>query len=245
MKLLALDTATEHMALALWDGSAVAEQGTHRLAEGGAQSSAHLIPMLLVLLAERGLCLADLDAIAVGQGPGAFTGLRTAISVAQGLAFGANKPVLVLDSLMLVAEAARLEAPLASGSTVWVAMDARMDEIYAAAYAHDGHTWQTLAAPALMDAPSLNAAWQALPPACVAGSAVAAFAERLHTQGLLTVAGVTHRAQALLALARSAWQQGPHLAPEDAQPLYLRDKVAQTTAERLAQRQAKAQGAAG
>ncbi|TDM09771.1 MAG: tRNA (adenosine(37)-N6)-threonylcarbamoyltransferase complex dimerization subunit type 1 TsaB [Ideonella sp. MAG2] len=227
------------MALALSAGKGVGESGLHRLAEGGAQSSAQIIPMLLALLAEAGLTLAEVDAIAVGQGPGAFTGLRTAISVAQGLAFGANKPVLMLDSLMLVAEAARLEAPVAAGHTVWVAMDARMDEIYAAAYTHDGHAWTTVAAPALMDAPSLNAAWQALPPACVAGSAAAAFGERLHTQGVPLVAGVAQRAAALLPLARHAWLHAPKLRPEDAQPLYLRDKVAQTTAERAALRLAK------
>ena len=239
MKLLALDTATEHMALALSAGRGVGEGGLHRLAEGGAQSSAQIIPMLLALLAEAELTLAEVDAIAGGQGPGAFTGLRTAISGAQGLAFGAGKPVLMLDSLMLVAEAARMEASVASSHTVWVAMDARMDEIYAAAYTHDGHAWTTVAAPALMDVPSLNAAWQAVPPACVAGSAAAAFGERLHTQGVPLVAGVAQRAAALLPLARHAWLHAPKLLPEDAQPLYLRDKVAQTTAERAALRLAK------
>ena len=83
-------------------------------------------------------CCSDLDAIAFGAGPGAFTGLRTACSVAQGLAFGATLPVLAVDSLMVVAEAAREAADAGDGSgpfDVHVAMDARMDEIYAAAYA--------------------------------------------------------------------------------------------------------------
>src|SRR5581483_5411926 len=95
--LLAFDTSTEVMTLALSQGEAVAA----REAGGGAQASMHLIGELLHLVRDAGLTLAQLDAIAFGRGPGAFTGLRTACSVAQGLALGANKPVLALDSLLI------------------------------------------------------------------------------------------------------------------------------------------------
>ena len=109
MRLLALDTATERMAVALADG----DVHWHLNTEGGALASTQLIPCLLQALADRGLTLADLDALACGIGPGAFTGLRTAVSVTQGLAHGAGKPVLAIDSLLIVAEDARWQAAAA------------------------------------------------------------------------------------------------------------------------------------
>src|SRR5262245_10997531 len=138
-RLLAFDTSTDLTSIALCDGDSV------RVSEsaGGAQASARLIPELLALLGEAGWRVDQLDAIAFGRGPGAFTGLRTAASVAQGLAFGAGKPVLPIDSLLLVAEDARLQRPAPEQPfDVWVAMDARMEESYAGAYRwRDGH-WQ-------------------------------------------------------------------------------------------------------
>src|SRR5438552_18508365 len=124
--LLAFDTSTEVMSLALLRaGSLSVREG-----EGGAQASMRLIPEALRLLSDAGCALRDVDAIAFGRGPGAFTGLRTACSVAQGLAFGASKQVLPIDSLLAVAEDARAAglAPL----RVWALIDARMDQIYAA-----------------------------------------------------------------------------------------------------------------
>src|SRR5712664_494190 len=166
--LLAFDTATERMSIALAHGGQVHA----REAVGGAQASATLIPAILALLDEAGLVLADLDAIAFGRGPGAFTGLRTACSVAQGLAFGANKPVLPIDTLLAVAEDARQGADRQS---VWVVMDARMNEIYAAHYGYaDGH-WETLVPPFLAHAEQINGRWQAGAPRVVAGSALAVF----------------------------------------------------------------------
>ena len=101
--LLALDTATETLHLAL-----LAKGATHvEQHAGGAQASASLIPAAQALLAAAGLSWSDLDAIAFGRGPGAFTGLRTAAAVAQGLAFGARKPVIAIDTLLAVAEDAR------------------------------------------------------------------------------------------------------------------------------------------
>src|SRR5436189_6229170 len=154
--LLAFDTATELMSIAL------AVRVDVRVVEsaGGAQASASLIPAVMRLLGEAGVTLRELDAIAFGRGPGAFTGLRTACSVAQGLAFGAGKPVLPIDSLLAVAEDARDGA---APQRIWAVTDARMDEVYAAHYGYDGQRWTTLVAPLLATPETLADRWRAEP----------------------------------------------------------------------------------
>lgn len=220
--LLALDSSTDTMALAL------VAQGQTRVfeAQGGAQASARLLPEVKTLLAGAGMAMADLDAIAFGQGPGAFTGLRTACAVAQGLAFGLDKPVLAVDSLMLVAEDARAQG---AGDEVWVAMDARIGEIYAARYRWVDGAWTVLEAPALYKPEALAAHWGQ--PVAVAGTALPEYAEAL---GELPQAWpqARSRAAALGALALAAWQRGETRDAAEALPVYVRDKVALTTAER-------------
>lgn len=231
--LLAFDTATEHLSIAL------AARGQVRTFEGagGAQASATLIPAILALLAQAGVALRELDAIAFGRGPGAFTGLRTACSVAQGLAFGAGKPVLPIDTLLAVAEDAR--AGGCGDLQVWAAMDARMNEVYAAQYRHAAGRWSVLDAPMLTTPAALNARWQLQPPQCVAGSALAAFGAQLETGGARCVPDALPRATAMLPLAQALWAQGGAVDAACALPLYLRDKVAQTTLERDGVRAAK------
>jgi len=230
--LLAFDTATEHMSIAL----CVRSQVWSHEGAGAAQASATLIPSIMALLADAGIALRHLDAIAFGRGPGAFTGLRTACSVAQGLALGADKPVLPIDTLLAVAEDARLGA---STQSVWVVMDARMNEIYAAHYAFDAGRWRTVAAPMLTTAGALNERWLASPPEVVAGTALAAFGERLDTGAARRAPGALPRARAMLPLAQALWEQGGAVDAALALPLYVRDKVAMTTAERDALRIAK------
>ena len=234
--LLAFDTATEPMSIALAAGGRVF---THESA-GGALASARLIPAVMALLEDAGVALRELDAIAFGRGPGAFTGLRTACSVAQGLAFGANKPVLPIDSLLAVAEDAR------GGDVdhrVWVTMDARMDEIYAAQYAYHAAQWQLLDPPRLITAAALNERWLTEPPQRVAGNALALFAGRLHAGAALLFPQALPRATTMLPLARALRLQGGAVDAALALPLYLRDKVAQTTLERAAARAAKQEAA--
>lgn len=220
--LLALDSSTDTMAVAL------VTPGQTRVFEaaGGAQASARLLPEVKALLADAGVAMADLDAIAFGQGPGAFTGLRTACAVAQGLAYGLGKPVIAVDSLMLVAEDARAQG---AGDDLWVAMDARIGEIYAARYRHDGTAWQVLDAPALYAPVALVAHWGT--PAAVAGTALSAYADAL---GPVPRAWpqARSRAAALGALAMAAWQRSETRDAAEALPVYVRDKVALTTAER-------------
>lgn len=224
--LLALDTSTERLVLGVQSPA-----GVWKLDEdGGPKASARIVPAALELLARAGLRLAQLDAIAFGRGPGAFTGLRTACSVAQGLAFGAGRPVLAVDSLLIVADDARAQAGC---DELWVAMDARMGEVYAAAYRWQAERWQVLAAPALYELDALHARWHAQgAPTCIAGSAIGAFGERLAT-GAATLVPATHdRAGALLRVATALWHDGAAVDAAQALPLYLRDKVALTTAER-------------
>lgn len=239
--LLALDTSTDRMAVALHTPT-----GDHTRCEaGGALASARLLPALLALLERAGLRIDALDAIGFGHGPGAFTGLRTACAVAQGLAFGLGRPVLALDSLLLVADDARAQQPdAAPGAVHWVAMDARMDEVYAAAYrwqvgendaAQIGTphgAWHGVEPPRLYTLAALAEAWQRVPPRRVSGSALQAFAGRLPLGAAQCVAHEQDRAGALLRLARRAWADGAMIDPAQALPLYLRDKVALTSAER-------------
>ena len=231
LNLLAFDTSTDTLSIAVQRGNVVLEhQGP-----GGAQASATLIPAVRSLMAQAGLGFDALDALVFGRGPGSFTGLRTACAVAQGLAFGARGgqgvPVLPVDTLLAVAEEARAQ----HGCTEVVAvLDARMNEVY-----HARCTWQMpegrwqadadfgLGAPETVQVPS---GWT------VAGNAQAPYGERLapaaaHVHALPT-------ARALLRLAPALLAAGGAVAASDALPRYIRDKVAQTTAERAAQRAA-------
>jgi tRNA threonylcarbamoyladenosine biosynthesis protein TsaB len=227
--LLAFDTATEHIALAAGTPAAV-----HTLvAPGGAAASAALVPALRELLARGGHRFDDLAAIAFGRGPGAFTGLRTSAAVAQGLAFGTGAPVLAIDSLLIVAEGAR---GAGAGPDIVVAMDARMGEVYAARYHHDGTRWHTRVPPMLCSPAALMQTWEHGPlPDAVAGSAIAAFGDRIAWPAQAVRHGEeADRAAALWRLALGAFHAGERLDAADALPLYLRDKVALTTAERAA-----------
>jgi len=225
--LLALDGATDQLALAL-----VGADGREwtRDAPGGAQASSTLIPLLQALLAEAGIQGKELSGIAYGRGPGAFTGLRAVCAVVQGLALGWERPVLELDSLALVAEAARQHNP---GFTAgWVVMDARMGECYAAPYRWSGQAWQAEQAPGLWNPQDLQQCWGGQTPPWT-GSAQALLAPPCAA----TWQAGGSRAAALAALARQAWQAVPEPGWKDAAealPLYVRDKVALTTAEREA-----------
>jgi tRNA threonylcarbamoyladenosine biosynthesis protein TsaB len=240
--LLAFDTSTEQLSVAL---CCAAGSFSHN-EPGGALASARLVPAVMQLLARGGLALQQLDAIAFGCGPGAFTGLRTSAAVAQGLALGAGLPVLALDSLMIVAEDARAQmaarlptagpAPrdAAAPLDIAVCMDARMDEVYAGHYRWEGERWLARTAPALYSLPALAAlGWQAQ---LLCGSALTAFGERLPwaDAASLRLASERDRAGAMLRVAAQQWRLGRALDAAQALPLYLRDKVASTTAERAA-----------
>ncbi|RIX71640.1 tRNA (adenosine(37)-N6)-threonylcarbamoyltransferase complex dimerization subunit type 1 TsaB [Acidovorax cavernicola] len=221
-KLLAFDTSTEHLSVAVRHGDRVLSHS----GAGGAQASSTLLPLIRQLLADAGLALADLDAIVFGRGPGSFTGLRTACSVAQGLAFGAKVPLLPVDTLLAVANEARHAF---GAQRVVAALDARMDQLYAAPYDFDtagpfgGDPEPLLLAPEALDVPT---GW------AIAGNAFAAYGPRLAS------ATARHEvlplATAMLRLAPALLAAGRTVPAAQAWPLYVRDKVAQTTEERAA-----------
>ncbi len=244
--LLVVDTATEVVHLALLSHGELRV----RAVAGGAQASAATLPQMQALLAEAGLAWSQLDAIGFGQGPGAFTGLRTACAITQGLALALDKPVLAVDTLMAVAESARRRQPaiaqaLADEPALWVLQDARMQEVYAAPYHHTPQAGWRAGAPAeLWPIAHARAQIEAGRVRRVAGSALAGYAEAL--SGLAPSDTDPHAVPdgaALAALALAAWLRGEQRDAALALPLYVRDKVAQTTDERTAARQAAAPAA--
>lgn len=226
MNLLAFDTSTETLSIAVQAGDAVLEH----TAAGGPMASATLIPAITDLLARAGLTLARLDAIAFGRGPGSFTGLRTAAAVAQGLGFGAGVAVLPLDTLLTVAE----EAHASGGATRVVALlDARMGEVYCAAYEREAGGWREREPAALLRPEQV-----VVPPGwALAGNVFAHHGDRLPAGAARIPAVPT--ARALLRLAPGRRAAAADHPPAQALPLYIRDKVAQTTEERAADRARK------
>ncbi len=227
MNLLAIDTSTEQMSIAV-QRRGVAAPWQHTAA-GGALSSTHLIPDILRLMAQAGLRFEALDAIVFGAGPGSFTGLRTACSVAQGLAFGAGVPVLPLDTLLAVAEEARFQNGDAATLAVTALLDARMDELYAASYFFESGLWKQHKGYSLIKPEDL--AWNGTD--VLAGNVFAAYGARLPDgPGVRLLALPT--ATAMLRLAPALLAAGGAVSADQALPTYIRDKVAQTTLERAA-----------
>ncbi len=246
--LLALDTSTEYCSVALLDADAPAGKSPAmvprvlaRHEKTGAVSSARVLPAVKELFDEAGLTLRDCNAIAFGAGPGSFTGLRTAAGVAQGLAFGLALPVVPVSTLLTCAESSRLRDPLAT--RVLAVLDARMDEVYWADYAWSADTaeWRVVCPPALGDPGHL-----AIPdePFTLAGNAAAAFGARLAAAGAARAIDDEALPHAV-PLAHAAWRAyraGRVVPAEQAAPEYIRDKVAQTSAERQAARAMQEEG---
>ena len=222
MKLLALDTSTDHCSVALWlDGAVHADAVL-----AGQRHSELLLPMIDRLLAAAAITLRDLDAIAYGEGPGSFTGLRIACGVTQGLAFGAGIPVVGIGTLAALAQAS-------GGTHAACCLDARMKEVYYAAYRRHEGVWHPVAAPVLCSPESVSR----LPPGdwLGCGNAFAVYAEVLHSAlgsylNAVTPIRVPH-ARDIAELAAQEVKQGRARPPEDALPVYLRDKVALTIEE--------------
>jgi tRNA threonylcarbamoyladenosine biosynthesis protein TsaB len=221
VNLLALETSTHHLSVALLMGDTCLIRSEF-LANGG---SDRLLPWVQSLLAEGGLALKQLDGIAFGAGPGAFTGLRLACGVTQGLAFGADLPVVGICTL----EATAFNA---GAARVFACLDARMNEVYVAAYVREqADVFRCELEPAVMP-PEMVAVpageWTAV------GDGYAAYAATLQARFPGADASVRPTAEAVVRLAAPRFARGEGQPAIAAAPLYVRDKVALTTAERLA-----------
>jgi len=223
MNILALDTSTEYCSVALWRDGAVVE----RCELAGQKHSEILIAMVDALLIDAGIPIGQIDGIAFGMGPGSFTGVRIACGATQGLALGANVPVAGVCTLEALAQASGKPRVIA-------ALDARMGELYLAAYEKRGEDWVAVVEPCLCKpeaAPVLQGnGWFG------AGSGFAAHGavlERRYAGQLQAMDGSAipqAAAIAVLGAARFAARQGVDAA--EALPLYLRDKVALKIGER-------------
>lgn len=223
--ILAIETSSELASCALLNGDTLLA----RESSGVRTHSQSILPMVQELLAEAGLTLRQCDAIAFGAGPGSFTGVRTACGIAQGLAFGASLPVVPLVTL----EAMALACHLQTGATeILAVLDARMGEVYWAQYRYDGGL-QVVAEPALC-APGEVAPVAVDAPLAACGNGFSAypeaFAGRPYAAGAL--AAIMPHAREIARLGAVALAAGGAVPSAQAQPIYLRNKVAYTSAER-------------
>lgn len=223
MKLLALDTSTEACSVALWlDGEA------RERFEIGSQHSERILPMVDGLLAEAGLKLTQLDALAFGRGPGSFTGLRIGAGVAQGLAFGADLPVVPVSSLAVLAQGQEADKVLA-------ALDARMRQVYWGVYVRGPQGLMALQGVEQVLAPDQvplpeGEGWTGAGPGWDAYHA--ALQARLDRHLRTWQAQQLPHARHLAELGVAAFQAGQAVAPEEAIPVYIRDDVAVKSARR-------------
>jgi len=223
VKLLAFDTSTEYLSLALMQED---EVSTFDVLAGQSHSQL-ILPQMQALLGAAGLQLKDLQGIAFGAGPGSFTGVRIAAGVAQGLGFGTGLPVAGICTLQALAEASGADKVIAC-------LDARMGEVYHAAYVKNSGVWQTVVEPGLYKPEAVPAIegnnWTG------AGSGWQTYGEALsqvyqeQLQGVLPE--LLPSASAILRLAQPLFASGQPLPAAGAMPVYIRNRVALKTAER-------------
>ncbi len=244
LHILALETSASRCGVALLRHDAGSIQVIVREHDGVAEHSARLLPMVDSVLAQAGLSRQGIDAIAFGQGPGGFTGLRVACGVAQGIGFALDVPVLPVVSNAAV----EFQLPPTAPALRVVALDARMQEAYLAVYRHGALT-EEVQSPVLIGIDDIAPWLEARLGGWLGGDAVlqARPADALVLAGdvFLPGAAPAHAlspfvwpqtlrpdADSVARLGLRAWQAGLRLAPAEARPLYVRDKVAFTTRER-------------
>ena len=226
MNLLAVETSTELCSVALLrSGELFVEEA---LAEN--RHSELLAPMIRRVLERSRLTARQMDAFGFGQGPGSFTGIRIACGIVQGLAFAAERPVIPVPSLLALAEQS-------NESRVIVALDARMGEAYVAAYARNCDDWDEVIAPRLAGAAGLPSLPGRRWVATGSGFDCYPWLRDAYREAVeMRFEGDLPRAGAVARIAARRFARGAGIAADQAAPLYLRDKVALTSAERKAKR---------
>lgn len=225
MRFLAIETSTEYCSVALWQDGVVSE----RCEWVGQKHSEVLMEMLDALLKDAGIKVKQVDGIAFGKGPGSFTGVRIACGVTQGLALGADVEVVGVCTLEALAEASGKDKVIA-------ALDARMSELYLAAYEKRDGEWSVVVEPCLCkaeDAPALNGdGWFGV------GSGFAVSGVALQARYGEQLSGMDEKAvpqaSGVARIAAGEFAKGRAVDAALALPLYLRDKVALKTVEREA-----------
>ena len=222
MNLLSLDTSTEFLSLALQLGDKTYTHHQH----AGQAASQLVLPQIQALLDAANVQLSDLDGIAFGAGPGAFTGVRVACGVAQGLGFGADIPVVGVNTLMALAQ-------VSGQARVIACLDARMGEIYHAVFERKNSLWIEQSATTVCKpeaAPVLTGEWVGV------GSGWAAYGEtlsKIYAQNIGQIfSNITPTAEAILQLAKPTFEAGLAKPASEAAPIYIRNRVALTTIER-------------
>lgn len=225
MKLLAFETSTEACSVALWLDGQVLE----RFEVAPRRHAELALPWAEALLAEAGIARAQLDAVAVGRGPGAFTGVRLGVALAQGIALALDRPVVPVSTLAAL-------AAQAGGARVLAAIDARMGEVYLGAFAREGDSLspmqdESVGAPDAVELPGGDG-WHAVGTGfdAVDGALRARLGDRIAALD----AGALPRAADVARLAAPMLARGEGIAPERVEPAYLRNQVALTLAQQRA-----------
>ncbi len=244
---LAIETSSELASAALLYGDHVIT----RESSGVQTHSQTILPMMQSLLEEAGIALKQCDAIAFGSGPGSFTGVRTACGIAQGLAFGANLPLIPVITLAAMAQAclstqSQQTVDRMNTTDVLTILDARMNEVYWAQYRYinnnnKDNSWQTIVEPTLSTTAALVSfiSLNNLDNAILCGNGLAAYASVFNesmfnkrNEQTQAQKNIMPHAKEIGLLARQAFLRGETMLAHEAQPFYLRNKIALTTAER-------------
>jgi tRNA threonylcarbamoyladenosine biosynthesis protein TsaB len=225
MRVLAIDCSTGWLAVALGDDAGCRERREH----ARQSHSQRVLPLVRQLLSEAGWSLADLGGVAFGAGPGSFTGVRIACGVAQGLALGVSLPVVPVGTLEAMAEDAHARH---GEPRVAACLDARMREVYVAAYVRERGAWHEAQAPSVQKPESVTlpaGGWFG------AGEGFAAYPALAGRLGIEDCdASILPSASAIVRLALPRLAAGQGVPPDEALPLYVRHRVALTSAERAA-----------
>ena len=217
--LLALDTATEACSVALLHNGQVFS----RYAVIPRLHAQRILPMISEVLAEAGISTNAVTAIAFGRGPGAFTGLRIAVGVVQGLAFALQIPVLPVSNLAAIAQRACREH---GAKQIAVAIDARMDEVYWGCYSSIDGEVRLQGSEAVLPPEQAQLPRTAQGEWFAAGTGWQAYAGRIAVPVSASDTHLLPHAEDILILAQGMWQRGEAIAAQEAQPVYLRDQVA-------------------